>query len=141
MILRFGAALIAVIGPVLTTASRGGEIRWGAGLREALATSRRTDQPVLVYVHSRSCGYCRMLEAKTWADPAIARLANDAFVPVRLDAELNADEIGRLGIGALPTVLVVSARGGVLRKVEGYVAPSRMLKTLKAAVEEGSASR
>jgi uncharacterized protein YyaL (SSP411 family) len=61
---------------------------WGD---EALAKARSEDKPLLVSIGYSACHWCHVMERESFEDPAIARLMNDWFVPIKVDREERPD--------------------------------------------------
>ena len=53
------------------------------------AQERFSEEPRLIFVdvYTSWCGWCRRMTSETYAHPQIARLLNDNFYPVKLNAE------------------------------------------------------
>ena len=61
---------------------------WGA---QALAQAQRAHKPIFVTTGFFACFWCHAMERTVFADPAIARLLNRAFVNVVIDREQRPD--------------------------------------------------
>jgi hypothetical protein len=57
---------------------------WG---EEAFAKARAEDKPIFLSVGYATCHWCHVMERESFEDEAIARLLNEAFVPVKVDRE------------------------------------------------------
>jgi thiol:disulfide interchange protein DsbD len=97
----------------------------------ALAKAKAGGKLLVVDVYADWCAACKELDEKTWPDPDVsAWLARNA-VAVRIDThKVRRDLAASLQIRGYPTVLVVDARGKVLRRREGFQEPLRMLQFL-----------
>ncbi|MGE3315726.1 MAG: thioredoxin family protein [Planctomycetaceae bacterium] len=101
-------------------------------LRDAsMATRNATerDVPLVVFVTSPTCTYCDA-QNKAFNEPKLARLLQREFVPLALDVAHDEVLVGRLGIQAFPTTLIISPDGKVLARVEGYRKPIPMAKIM-----------
>ncbi len=61
---------------------------WGDA---AFEEARSRDVPVLLSVGYATCHWCHVMARESFDDPAIARLMNDGFVPVKVDREARPD--------------------------------------------------
>lgn len=61
---------------------------WGS---EAFEKARKENKPIFLSVGYSACHWCHVMERESFADPAIARLLNDAFVCVKVDREERPD--------------------------------------------------
>jgi hypothetical protein len=60
---------------------------------------------------------------------------------VEIDAESRLDLVRRLDVTRTPTVLVLDARGAVVRRASGQPRKDEVLATLAAAVSDGPSRR
>jgi hypothetical protein len=61
---------------------------WG---EEAFAAARREGKPIFLSIGYATCHWCHVMEHESFEDPAIARLLNARFVPVKVDREERPD--------------------------------------------------
>ncbi len=61
---------------------------WGAA---AFQEAGRRDCPVLLSIGYSSCHWCHVMAHESFEDPAIGRLMNESFVPVKVDREERPD--------------------------------------------------
>ena len=54
---------------------------------EAEKLSKENPKPIVVFIHTSWCKYCKMLENSTFKNPEIITLLNDNFYFISLDAE------------------------------------------------------
>ncbi len=108
-------------------------IPWLDSPGQAFAAARDLDHPLLVYISSRNCGFCRKMERDTWSDSSIVNVVMRDFVPLKIDAERNADWLDRLAIQGVPAVIVLSKSGEILLRIEGYQPPEKVRRILDNA--------
>jgi len=61
---------------------------WGP---EALTRAHAENRPILLSVGYSACHWCHVMERESFEDPAIARLMNENFVPIKVDREERPD--------------------------------------------------
>jgi uncharacterized protein len=88
-----------------------GWLPWGTG---AFARARAERKPVLLSLTASWCQWCREMDRTSYADPAIAALLNERFVPVRVDADERPDISERYSLGGWPTTAFLNADGAIL---------------------------
>lgn len=108
------------------------------------------NKPILVDVYTRWCGWCKVMDQKTYSDQDVVFLINDNFFAVRFDAE-GGDTIryqGRTftrpagkrthslayalldGKLSYPTTVILSPKGEILSPIAGYLEPGLMKQVL-----------
>ena len=107
--------------PVATTSL----VEWRSWGRAAFEEARVGQVPVLLALGPRWCPASASMMGGAYADPRVADLLDDRFVPVRVDAEERPDIGERYGLGAWPTTAFLTPDGRVLGG-ETYATPERM---------------
>ena len=116
------------------------EVAWLPWSAEAFARARDERKPILLCVATAWSHSCYEMDRTSYADPSIAFLINDAFVPVRVDADRRPDISERYNLGGWPTTAFLTADGEVLGGGT-YVDASRMervLEDVRAAFQRGA---
>ena len=88
---------LAIFASVLTLTSmapvppvEGGLVKWMT-FAEAVEKSKTEQRKLIIDVYTDWCGWCKVMDKKTFNDPEVAKLLNEKFYPVKLDAEQTAD--------------------------------------------------
>jgi uncharacterized protein len=84
---------------------------WGA---DAFARASREGRPVLLSITAAWCRACHEMDRTTYADPAVAALIRDRFVPVRVDTDQRPDINDRYNLGGWPTTAFLTAEGALI---------------------------
>jgi thioredoxin-related protein len=102
---------------ILCSVSVGAQIEW-LSWEEAVRRQQTEPRKLLVDVYTDWCGWCKEMDKKVFAKPAIAKYINDNFYAVKLNAEgkesITFDghvfaydpEQGRRGVHALAVALL-----------------------------------
>lgn len=61
-------------------------VKWMT-FEEAVAKSEKAPKKMFIDVYTSWCGWCKKMDASTFADPEVAKYLNENFYPVKLDAE------------------------------------------------------
>lgn len=134
----FALAGIAAVGLHSVRAWAAGDapppIAWLHDEARAVEQARSARKPLLIDFRADWCGACKMLDAHTWADPAVRAYVNARFVPLQLDLTNEDDEAvhglaERYRVSGLPTILAGDQR------VVGFVRATEMLAVLRAAAK------
>lgn len=66
-------------------------VDWYPWSGEAFQKAKKEHKPVFLSIGYSTCHWCHVMEQESFEDPAVARLMNDAFVPVKVDREERPD--------------------------------------------------
>jgi thiol:disulfide interchange protein len=128
----FWVLLAAVLFRVVTAVmdrkpTESGLVKW-APRENAAAISRAHGKPILYDFTAAWCGPCHLLD-REWNDPRVAERINQAFVPTHVvdrnrEDGHNPPEVDQLQrryeVTAFPTLVIASADGQLIGKLEGY---------------------
>lgn len=67
-----------------------GGVNW-MSFEEAVERSKTEKRKIFIDVYTDWCGWCKVMDRKTFADPAVAALLNEEYYPVKFDAEQRED--------------------------------------------------
>jgi len=127
-----------------------GQVEW-LTIEEAEARSKTEPRKIFVDVMTEWCGWCKKMDANTFEQQEIAKFLNEAYYPVRFDAE-HKDEItfngktykfskmGKRGYNELtfeilkgiteqkgkfgfPSIVFMDEEMNILQSIEGYRGP------------------
>jgi len=64
-------------------------VHWQLWSQATLQKAKSLNRPLFVSSGYFSCHWCHVMQRESYKDPALAKLLNDYFIPVKLDRELN----------------------------------------------------
>ena len=108
-------------------------ITWETSVPDAEARARR-GSPMIVWARADWIAAATQMERGAWADPRVVEAAR-GFVALRLDLT-NADDLStellaqRFRVTALPTIVIMDARGARTRTIIGLTTPEAILAAL-----------
>jgi hypothetical protein len=76
------------------------------------------------------------MDEQTYADPDVADLIRQKFIPVRVDADSRPDLSNRYEDYGWPATVVFNADGGEIVKRQGFLAPAVMASMLRAIIAD-----
>ncbi|NLF69010.1 MAG: thioredoxin family protein [Candidatus Anammoximicrobium sp.] len=112
---------------------------WKTDADRAWQSARREQRPMLLFITSQNCLYCRKMEHETFANRTVAAAIQAGFVPVSVLAEQNPDLVGKFRVRSYPTTVIVSPRTGVIDYMVGYVGPVDFQRRLDVATRQNAA--
>ena len=118
----------------------GAAVRWLAWGGDAFARARAEGIPVLLALSTKWCPWSVAMARDTYADPGVADLIRERFVPVRVDADARPDINDRYNLGGWPTTAFLTP-DGLLLGGETYVRAERMCGLLTRVSESFRARR
>ena len=100
-----------------------------------------TGRPLFIFVTRKDCPYCEKMLAETLAHRKLTPALRQQFETVQFTAEERPDLIKHFAIRLCPTVLVVSAEGEFLARIEGFTDPKKFVATVRPALAKYAASQ
>jgi len=108
-------------------------LSWEHDWDAAFDKAKAQDKVVLASFQADWCVWCRRLETTTYRDNEVASILGDRTVALSLDVDGNGKKLSdTYGVDGLPTVVVFSADGRELGRIDGYLPPSGFLERLEA---------
>ena len=115
-------------------------VQWRDDLPAALAESRSSNKPVLLYFTADWCGPCQWMKRNVFTDDAVAVAAHGRFIPVRVDHDQRPDLIVQYQVEGIPWFAVLDQDGRPVRILpRGVETPGEMLAWLKAPTPSSTA--
>lgn len=72
------------------TVPEGSTVKW-MSFEEAVAKAKVHKKKIFIDVYTDWCGWCKVMDKKTFDDPHVAKLLNDEFYAVKFNAEQRED--------------------------------------------------
>ena len=107
-----------------------GPIRWQPWNEATFTLARELKRPVLIDIGAVWCHWCHVMDQTTYADPKVAALVNQYFVPVKVDTDERPDLDGyyqvvaqNFSAGGWPLTCFATPDGAPLL-IAGYLPPT-----------------
>lgn len=68
------------------------EVKWMT-FEQAVEKSKTEKKKIFIDVYTDWCGWCKVMDKKTFSDPNVAKLLNENFYPVKFNAEQAGDVV------------------------------------------------
>src|SRR5262249_22755360 len=82
------------------------EVQWRTDYNGARKEAEEKHRPLLIDFGTQNCFWCKRLDASTFRDPTVCGPLNEKFVPLKIDAEREAQLAQALSIQSYPTVVL-----------------------------------
>jgi uncharacterized protein YyaL (SSP411 family) len=109
--------------------NRAHEIQWRAWGEEAFWAASHQEKPILLAISAVWCHWCHVMDETTYSDPAVIKLINENFIPVRVDNDQRPDVNLRYNMGGWPTTAFLTPTGDVITGGT-YLPPDQMQSLL-----------
>jgi thioredoxin-related protein len=128
--------------------SKKAQVKW-MKFEDAVAASQKAPRKIFVDIYADWCGWCKVLDRDTFSDAVVAKILNEQYYPVKLDAESK--EMHTLPDGrtvsspelaatlatskpgeryGLPTMVVLNEKASILTRIQGAQKPDFMAPAL-----------
>lgn len=117
------------------------QIYWLRSPQKAQLLAKQFHLPILVYVTSESCVYCRKLEHEVWKNSDIIEMVEAGFIPLELTAEQDEKTVAALGVQGFPTTLLFTSDAKYITGAAGYLPTNRMAGLLRSVKQPQPSSQ
>lgn len=125
--------LFVALTPQTATAQPVAGVAWRSDYNAARKEAADRGLPLLIVVGTDDCFYCRKLDATTFRNPAVAQLAANGFVPLKVNASQDVTLSKALRVNVYPTTVLAGADGKIHAFIEGYLEPDRYAEHMRRA--------
>lgn len=106
------------------------EIPWRHSPEETITAARASGKPILVFVTTDWCHYCKKMKKETWADASVDAAVSQNFETLLLDGDRDSRIVKRLGLRGYPATLLYSPDGYFISQQGGFMPPTQTLQWL-----------
>lgn len=85
-------ALLLANSPVVNAQEEQAGVNW-LTFEEAVERSKKEKRKIFIDVYTDWCGWCKVMDKKTFNKPEVARVLNEKYYPVKFNAEQREDVI------------------------------------------------
>jgi thioredoxin 1 len=117
--------------PVSATSPEPGKVWFDGTFEEALAQARATEKLVFIDFWTTWCGWCKVLDKKTFSQPAVqAELARMVSLSIDAESPTGAPLKAKYHVSGYPALLVLDGNGKEVGRIAGFLEPEPFLKKL-----------
>ena len=108
-------------------------IAWQRDLPTAQTLATKKKRDLFIDISAEWCAPCQELEEITFADPKMAAILREGYVPLNLDVTEQTDEdlalMAKFGVKLLPALLVVRGEQ-ILLTIPNFIGPKELIAKL-----------
>lgn len=99
------------------------------GYDRGMAEAKSQSKPVMLFVTTTWCGWCKKLAEEDFNDPEIRKLLSEKFVLAIVDGDTESGPAAKLGAQGFPYIVFQDPAGNKIGVCEGYK-PAKEFKPL-----------
>ena len=111
-------------------------VHWLDSDQQAFRLAREQNKPVLLYLEAVWCHWCHVIDQQTYADPSVADLVNEYFIPLRIDQDNRPDLANRYRDYGWPATIFFTPEGVDMVKRQGFIGPEPFARLLQAIIDD-----
>lgn len=136
----FAAETKSASGSVAQSAQKqaSGRIAWQQWSDDVFSQAKKSNRYVLLDLEAIWCHWCHVMDEKTYRNPAIIKLVNERFIPVKVDQDSRPDLSNRYDDYGWPATVVFDPSGKERAIWSGFFPPQEMMPMLRGALKEKS---
>jgi thioredoxin-related protein len=101
-------------------AQEGRDVQWRHDYNTARIEADKKGLPLLLDFGTPSCFWCKKMDETTFRDVRIVNLVNQHFVPLKINAEQDAELARKLQVDQYPTLIMAAPGGKIVYNKVGY---------------------
>lgn len=136
---KFIALIFATFLIALTATAQSNQIIWEKDFKKALAESRQTGKPVLIYFTAPDCQACREMDEQYWATEKTVEAVKQ-FIAVKVNFDREKPLAAKYNVADAPFVAFTDPLGNLISFRRGFDkdSPRRLNVALKDATKDFS---
>ena len=115
---------------------------------EGIALAKQSHKKIFVDVYTDWCSWCKKMDSEVYSNKEVARLLNEHFVAIKLNAESNqsvsfngrnlaeSELAQQFGVTGYPTLLFFDQQADPITSIPGYSPSETFSKVLGFVVED-----
>jgi thioredoxin-like negative regulator of GroEL len=109
-------------------------VQWRNDYNTARKEAEKKGLPLVIDFGTENCYWCKRLDEDTFRDPAVVKMMNEKFIPLKIDANQEPQLAKLLNIARYPTVILAGPDGKILGTLEGFQDATRFYGDMQRAL-------
>lgn len=114
------------------------KITWQDFTDDLFVRAKREGRHVLLDLEAVWCHWCHVMDKETYKDPAVVKLINSSFIPVKVDQDSRPDLSNKYEAYGWPATVVFGPNGSEKAIWSGYIPPAEMKNKLQFLLDHKS---
>ena len=125
MYMKTFVALILAVACVIPAVGAEVDFKKPASWKAALDAAKAENKFLFVDAYTDWCGWCKVMDQKTFSDNTIATMMNGSFVNVKIEMEtkFGIDVAMKYRVSSFPQFLIFSPEGKLVKRLYGFRPP------------------
>ena len=95
------------------------KMKW-LSLQEATDSLAKSQRPVLIDLYTDWCGWCKVLDEKTFSVDKVQKVLKDKTIPIKVDFDNNKKLVEQYKIKGIPCLIFVDGEGKEVGRIVGF---------------------
>ena len=113
------------------------EIAWQS-FADGMARGKSENKKIFLHFYANWCGACRIMENKTFKEPAVVAYINENFIPIKVNADREPETSQIFRVRALPDNWFIDEDGKPIGHQPGYINPENLKGILKRLMDKNT---
>lgn len=106
------------------------EIQWQT-YQNGITTAKSEGKKIFLHFFASWCGYCKIMDQKTFKDASVVQYLNENFIPIKVDADQQRELAIQYRVTGLPSNWFLQTDSEKIANRPGYISPEEMVSFLK----------
>lgn len=112
------------------------KIDWQVYNQTIFIKSKQQNKPVLLFVKADWCSHCQKMRETTLLDSGVAKLVNQSFIPVMIDADKDRELAKKYKVTGLPAFIVLNSQEKIVKDFTGEISIVDFMRDLSQAYRD-----
>ncbi|WP_200763717.1 thioredoxin family protein [Nitrosophilus alvini] len=127
----------ALVMAIIAIFSYGAQIEWFYDYQKALQYSKKENKPLMIFMESDYCRWCKKMKRETFTDTKIVQIINRYFIALQLNREDKDYPVDKITARVVPTTFFLTPDEKlIIRPVEGYWDAESFIYDLNRVIEK-----